>query len=111
MLKRFVLVAALASFAVAGSVTKLPVHQVTLVKPAVLNGAALKPGDYKLVVGDAKVILTPKEGGNAMEAPVKIVSAPTKFDVTVITYQTESSGDVISEIDLGGSKTKLMFAQ
>lgn len=112
MLKRIALVTtALASFAFAGSVTKLPVYQVTFAKPAAVNGAVLKPGDYKLVVRDAKAIITPKEGGSPVEAPVKIENAPSKFDVTVITYQTQKSGNAVSEIDLGGSKTKLMFAQ
>jgi len=112
MLKRLVIVlAVLASFAAAGTVTKLGVYQVTLSRPVTVSGTVLKPGDYKVVVGDAKVTMTPRNGGSAVEAPIKIESAPTKFDSTVVTYETSNSKSIISEIDLGGSKTKLVFAQ
>jgi hypothetical protein len=112
MSKRLVLVfAVLASFAAAGTITKLGVYHVTLSKPTSMSGTVLKPGDYKLVVGDAKVTITPANGGSAAEAPIKIESAQRKFDETVVIYETNNSKSVIYEIDLGGSKTKLIFAQ
>jgi hypothetical protein len=52
-----------------------------------------------------------KDGGSAIEAPVRIESAPARFDVTVVTYKTHDSKTAIFEIDLDGSKTKLVFAQ
>ena len=112
MSKRFVLVlAVLASFAAAGTVTKLPVYEVTLTKPVAISGTVLKPGDYRLALADAKMTMTPKDGGKAVEAPVKIESTSKKFDGTVVIYETNNDKSVITEIDLGGSKTKLIFAQ
>jgi hypothetical protein len=101
----------LALVAAAGTVSKLGVYQVTLSRPAAVNGITLKPGDYKLLVGDARITMTAKDGGNAIEAPVRIESVPVRFDITVVTYETHDSKTAISEIDLGGSKTKLVFAQ
>ena len=110
MAKRLVLVfAVLVSIAVAGSVTKLGVFHVTLSRTIVLSGNVLRPGDYKLVVADTKITLMAPDGGGAVEAPAKIESASSKFDTTAVTYETNNSKNVISEIDLGGTKTKLMF--
>ena len=98
--------------AVAGTVPKVTVYQITLVRPAVVAGSTLAPGEYKLLVRDAKATLTPRNGGPAVEAPVKVETVASKFDTTTITYQKDGNGKaVISEIDLGGSKTTLMFAQ
>jgi len=112
MLKRFSLIfAVVTSLSIAGSVPKPGVYAVTLAKPAAISGTVLKPGDYKLVLGDTKVTITPKKGGQALEAPVKLDKAAINFGVTTITYQQKNGGSVISEIDLGGSKTKVMFVQ
>ena len=62
-------------------------------------------------MGDARITMPAKDGGSAIEAPVRIESAPARFDVTVVTYKTHDSKTAIFEIDLDGSKTKLVFAQ
>jgi hypothetical protein len=112
MSQRFVLVLlVLALVASAGTVPKLTVYQVKLVKPAVVSGVVLRPGDYKLLVRDTTATLSPSNGGAAVETPVKLETAASKFDSTVITYQSENGKIAISEIDLGGTKTKLLFAQ
>jgi hypothetical protein len=108
MAKRLVLVfVVLALVAAAGTVTKLGNYQITFAKAAAVNGTMLKPGDYRLVVGDAKITITPKEGGKAVEAPVKIENTTAKFDSTIVTYDKNN----VTEIDLGGSRIKLVFAQ
>ena len=38
-----------------------------------------------------------KDGGSAIEAPVRIESAPARFDVTVVTYKTHDSKTAIFE--------------
>ncbi len=112
MSKRLVLViAALALIASAGTVTKLPTYTITLAKPATVSGTLLKPGDYKIAVGAAKVTITPRNGGVSVDAPVTIDTAKFKFDNTVITYVNQQNTETISEIDLGGTKTKLTFAK
>ena|SRR5579883_1372490 len=112
MSKRIVLVLALGALvAFAGTVPKVSVYQLTLVKPAVVSGTTLKAGDYKLTIHDATVTLTSKEGGASVQAPVKIQTSAEKFDATAVTYQSTNGSAVVSEIDLGGSKIALLFAQ
>ena len=112
MTKRFALVlAVLALVANAGTVVKPTAYQITLSKPTAVSGTVLPAGDYKLVVADAKVTITSRESGKAVEARVKIENVSSKFDTTAIQYTAVKGAYVFSEIDLGGSKTKLVFAQ
>jgi hypothetical protein len=112
MLKRVVLIiAVLALIAAAGTVVKPSVYQITLFKATTVNGNVLKPGDYKLVVFAAKVTITPAEGGKTVESPITIETVPAKFDSTSITYNAVNNANVMKEIDLGGSKNKVIFAQ
>ena len=108
-MKRLVLVlVAVALAAVAGNVPKLATYQFSLFKPAAVNGSVLQPGEYKLVVHDATAFVTAQDG-KTVQAPVKIESAPSKFDTTALTIEVQDGKPVIAEIDLGGSKTKLGF--
>jgi hypothetical protein len=112
MSKRLVLIlVVLALVATAGTVTKLATYQITLSKPTTVSGTVLAAGDYKLIVGDAKITIVPQHGGKAVEAAVKIDTAKIKFDNTVITSTDIKGTAVFAEIDLGGTKTKLLFAQ
>ena len=99
----------LAFAAMAGNVAKMPVYRFSLSKPATVNGTVLKTGDYRLTLSAAKVSIRPNDGGTVVEATVKQETATSKFDTTVVTYLNTGTATVISEIDLGGSKTKLLF--
>jgi len=103
----FVVLALVAS---AGTATKMEVYRFTLKDPAALNGLLLQPGDYKLVVHDNRATVTGPDGQTA-EVTVKKETAPSKFDTTALTIEVKNSKPEISEIDFGGSKTKLYFAQ
>jgi len=46
-----------------------------------------------------------------VEVPVKVETAEKKFGDTVIGYAMENGKSVISEIRLGGTKTRLVFAR
>ena len=111
MSKKLVLVLlGMALVAMAGSVTKLGVFQFTLDRPAAVNGSVLQPGQYKLVVRETTASMIAQDG-RTVEAPVKIETVASKFDATAITIEVRNSKTVLSEIDLGGRKTKLLFAQ
>src|SRR5262245_19445441 len=112
MTKRIVvLLAVLALCATAGTVTKLGVYEITLSKPTTVSGAVLQPGDYKLSLTADKATITTKAGGSPVETFVKIELVQRKIDTTVITYQSTDAKTVISEIELGGTKTRLVFIQ
>ena len=113
MVKKFVVVFAilvLAAMAFAGTV---PVgktsFRITIMQPSVLNGTELKPGDYKLNLGDGKITLV--QGKVSVEAPATIETVDSKFDTTAIRYREQGGKQNVAEIRLGGSKTKVVLMQ
>ena len=108
MLRKFVLIFAILAVVVATAGTT---YRITLLQPSVVKGTLLKAGDYKLNLGDSKVTITPSNGKNPVEVPVKVETVDKKFADTVIGYAAENGKTVVTEIRLGGTKTKLVFAQ
>ncbi len=76
-------------------------YNVTLRQPATIQGTQLKPGEYRLELDSNKVRFV--RGKLSAEAPVKIETVEKKFTATSIVY----NGGSITEICLGGTKTKL----
>ena len=48
-------------------------------------------------------------GKKAVEVPSKIENADKKFDNTAIRYTQQDGKQVVSEIRVGGTKTRLVF--
>jgi hypothetical protein len=103
MLKKFVLAFAVLALAVASAAT----YKVTILQPSVVKGNALKAGDYRLNVQDDKVTIV--NGKQSVEVPVKIENVEQKYDTTAVRYSDQGGKPTISEIRLGGTKTKLVF--
>jgi hypothetical protein len=103
MLKKFVLTFAILALAVASAAT----YKVTIVQPSVVKGNELKAGDYRLNVQNDKVTIV--NGRHSVEVPVKIENVEQKYDSTAVRYSDEGGKVTISEIRLGGTKTKLVF--
>ena len=74
-----------------------------------MKGTVLKEGDYRLNVG--KETVTIGNGKVSIEAPVQIETAESKFDTTAVRYTEQAGKSVIAEIRVGGTKTRLVFAQ
>ena len=111
MSKKLVLIfLAIAFVLAAGSIPKVATYQFTLYRPAAVNGSVLQPGSYKVFVRDAVAFVTAQDG-HVVQAPVKIETAPTKFETSSLTIDGQGSNAVLSEIGLGGSKTKLLFGR
>lgn len=102
MKKLFVLFAAAMSLVWAGAVSS----KVTLFQDSYLNGVELKSGDYKLEVEGDKLVL--KNGKTKAEASVKSEEAESKFSSTSIRYKNGDGKYRITEIRVGGTKTKLI---
>lgn len=79
-----------------------------LSEPATLNGAQLKPGGYRIQVEGDKA--TVKVGKTVIESPVKLETADHKFKVTSVEFEKANGGFRISEIDIGGSTTRIVFS-
>jgi len=113
MVKKFVVVFAilvLAAMAFAGTVPAAKTsYHITLMQPSVVNGTDLKPGDYKLNLGDGKITLV--QGKISVEAPAKIETVDSKFDSTAVRYKGEGGKQSVAEIRIGGSKTKIVLNQ
>ena len=103
MLKKFVLAFAILALAVASAAT----YQVTFAQPSVVKGNALKAGDYRLNVQTDKVTIV--NGKQSVEVPVKIENVEQKYDSNAVRYSDQAGKLTISEIRLGGTKTKLVF--
>lgn len=102
MKKLVVLFAAAVSMAVAAQT-----HRVTLFQETKVNGATLKPGDYKVTVDNNKVVI--EKGRNRAEATVSVETADSKFGSTSVRYQNGDGQYRLKEIRLGGTNTKLVF--
>jgi len=101
----FAILALVAAFA--GTVTSAKTSfKITLMQPSILNGTELKAGDCRVSLGDAKITLV--QGKQSVVVPAKIEAAPQKFDTTMIRYTQQGQQQVISEIRLGGTTTKIV---
>ena len=78
-----------------------------LVQPSVVKGTELKAGDYRVNLGTEKVTFV--TGKTAVDVSVKIETGNEKYDTTSIRYITEAGKEVITEIRIGGSNTRLVF--
>jgi hypothetical protein len=107
MLTKFVLAFCVLALVASFAGTLPAVAHVTLTQPVVIAGTALKAGDYRLLIGDAKVTFGIDK--QAFDIPVKIETAPKKFDETQVQYVVAGSQTVVKEIGIGGTKTRLIF--
>lgn len=82
-------------------------YRITFTQPSVLKGVEFKPGDYRLNIMTDKVTIV--NGKNTVDVAAKVETGDQKFDRTAIRYVTEAGKAVVSEIRVGGTKTKLLF--
>ena len=82
-------------------------YKITLTQPSVVTGKELKAGDYRLNVEESKVTIV--SGKDTVEVPVKVENNDKKFETTAIRYNQEGGKQNITEIRIGGTKTKLLF--
>ena len=110
MIKKLVLILAIVALvASAGTVPSGPHYRITLTQTSVVQGTELKAGDYQLSLENAKVTITTETGKNPVEVAVKVETETKKFDTTMVRFNTANGKAVISEIRLGGTKTRLVF--
>ena len=81
-------------------------YHVTLLKPSVVAGKELKPGDYTVEVNADKAVIS--KGKQSVETKVTTEATDKKFDATTIKYLRDGATYKLQEIGIGGSKTKLV---
>jgi hypothetical protein len=84
--------------------------QFSLATPVNLGTHKLKAGTYEVSLKKDQAVFT-NEDGKSFTVSVKIEQADKKFSGTVAAVNTKNGADELTEIDLGGSTTKLMFGQ
>ena len=94
---------------VAGSAFADQSYRITLGTDSKIGNLEFKAGEYKLVVDAAKVRLTQANSGKAVELEAKVEEADTKHDQTEIHSKLVDGVSQISEIRIGGSKTRIAF--
>jgi hypothetical protein len=106
-MKRLVTVMALAVCTLAiGSAKSYDLH---LLNPTKAGNLELKPGEYRVKVEGNNVIFTDVNSSRKFTTPAKIEEVERKFEQTRMETTKQGDTDVLREIDLGGSRTKLEF--
>jgi hypothetical protein len=88
-----------------GALAQAADYHVTLLKPSVVAGTELKPGEYSVaVVNDWMVISRDR---TSISAPVKAVVADKKYSTTTVRYEITADKYNVMEIEIGGTKLVL----
>jgi hypothetical protein len=107
MLTKFVLAFTVLALVAAFAGNLPATAHVTITQNAVINGTALRAGEYRLLIGDGKVTFNIDK--QSFDVPAKIETVAKKFDINEVQYDTVNSKIVVREITLGGTKTRLIF--
>ena len=105
MLKKMLLVCAVAGLAVASAKT----YTIEISRPAAVGQAQLRPGEYRLQVEGSKVVFKDEDNRTVAEATATLETADKKFQQTAVETKTTAGKTVIEEIRLGGTTTKLVL--
>jgi hypothetical protein len=91
-----------------GALAQAETYHVTLLKPSVVAGKELKPGDYTVEVNNDKAVIS--HGKQSVETKVKTESADKKYGSTTVRYEMDGDKYKVQEIGIGGTKTKLVIS-
>src|SRR5690349_6313359 len=83
--------------------------KVNLLQPSVVRDTELKAGQYRDSLENEK--LTIENGKTSVETPAKVESTDRKHDMTAIRYVNRDGKAFISEIRVGGTKTRIILNQ
>ena len=82
-------------------------YQVKFSNPVQVSGMELKAGEYSLEIAGDKAMIHSK--AQSVEAPVQVMEGAQKFGTTAVRYSLVDGKYRLNEIQLGGTKTKLLF--
>jgi hypothetical protein len=83
-------------------------YNFTLPNTSQAGSTTLKPGDYKLKVDGAKVVLKDADGHD-VTANTKIETSDKPYTTTEVSMTQSNGTSKIEWIGLGGSKSKIVF--
>ncbi|HLH42764.1 MAG TPA: hypothetical protein VKV74_07255 [Bryobacteraceae bacterium] len=82
-------------------------YSIRLSQPTQVGGAELKAGDYRVQVEGGKAII--KGEGKTIETNVRVEDGAAKFSRTSVRYDTADGKYKMEQIQIGGTKTTLVF--
>lgn len=82
-------------------------YHVRIADPTWVGQTQLKPGEYDVKVEQGKV--TFKQGKTMVSVPAKVETNASKFSDTQMDIRTENGQAKLQELDLGGTKSKVML--
>jgi hypothetical protein len=82
-------------------------YHVKIVDSTWVGQTQLKPGEYEVRVDGDKV--TFKQGKNVIAVAAKVETNTSKFSDTQMDIKTENCQAKLKELDLGGTKSKIML--
>jgi hypothetical protein len=103
----FAIVALTASFAGTAPVPGGRSYNITVAKPSVVSGAQLRPGNYRLTVAPDKITIS--QGKFVVNIKATIETAGQTYPDTALVYSEANGQPVLTEIHIGGTKTKLLL--
>lgn len=103
-MKKLLLVACVFSLGIA---TAASTYHVKIADPTWVGTSELKPGEYEVKVDGDKI--TFKQGKNIVAVTAKVETSATKFSDTQMDVKTENGQAKLKELDLGGTKSKIML--
>lgn len=81
---------------------------VTFDSNAWIGANEVKAGEYKVTVEDGKATL--KSGKTVIQVPAKLETAEHTFSMSGVVMKTIDGKQQVEEIQIGGSKTRIVFA-
>ena len=84
-------------------------YTVSLFVPTMIGSEAFAPGEYRVEVVDQKAVI--RNGKLHGEFPVKVEENGSRYSATTVRYTNGDGKMHVQEIHLGGTKTKLVFAE
>lgn len=90
-----------------GIATAASSYHVRIADPTWVGTTQLKPGEYEVRVDGDKV--TFKQGKNVVAVGAKVETSASKFSDTQMDIRTENGQAKLRELDLGGTKSKIML--
>jgi hypothetical protein len=82
-------------------------YNLRLSQAAEVGGTELKPGDYRVQVEGSKATI--KGEGRTVETNVQVEDGSAKFARTSVRYDTADGKYRMQQIQIGGTKTTLIF--
>jgi hypothetical protein len=86
-------------------------YELTLSSTTKVGNLQLKAGQYVLKVQGDKAVFVFLETAKEFTTSVKVENTEKKFDTTRVDATKDGGVDVVKDIELGGSKTRLQFGE